>query len=158
MGELFFMACIAAVCIAMFVMTGNFPVSVIDDSGGPALFPRIVIVFLIAVMAVRAAAVARDRKLLAQKFVFFSLFRGNSLIYLLLFVGYAVTMPFFGFVAGTALFLIASMAFLYSRQNGKTPGFHAALLIAAGSVAGTLAVHYAFSSLLNIVLPVGVWG
>ena len=42
MGELVFLAVVSAVAVVMFIMTFQFPSSILDQSGGAGLFPRII--------------------------------------------------------------------------------------------------------------------
>lgn len=158
MGEIAFMAVLALVGIVMFAMTADFPTSVIDKSGGPAMFPRLVICLLLAVMVVRTIKILRNKSLLKQRFVCADLFKGSSLTYLCLFVGYAAFITTLGFVATSSLFLVVAIPYLYRRQDGKWPAPGRILAIAVLSVAGVVALNYLFTSVLDVILPTGLWG
>ena len=45
MGELVFLALLLAVCTLFYGMSFDFKTSILDTSGGAALWPRIVIIF-----------------------------------------------------------------------------------------------------------------
>ena len=47
MGELVFLALLLAVCTLFYGMSFDFKTSILDTSGGAALWPRIVIIFLV---------------------------------------------------------------------------------------------------------------
>ena len=46
MGELLFLGLIMAICGVFFYLTFDFQVSLLDHSGGAAMWPRIIIAFL----------------------------------------------------------------------------------------------------------------
>ena len=79
MGELVFLALLLAVCTLFYGMSFDFKTSILDTSGGAALWPRIVIIFLVMIIIIRGiqAIKERDRK----QFVFKELFQGKQAVF-----------------------------------------------------------------------------
>lgn len=156
MGELVFMGITAAAAIAMFIMTASFPVSIIDKSGGPALFPRVVILLLLVFMIIRAVIVLRDRELFGKRFVFAEIFRGARLIYLLVTLIYILLIKQAGFVPMTAAYLYGLTQYLFYLQKGSRMSLRRNILTFIGCLALSIGMYLLFSGVLNILLPEGI--
>ncbi|NQT58035.1 MAG: tripartite tricarboxylate transporter TctB family protein [Bacteroidetes bacterium] len=156
MGELIFMGITVLAAIGMFFMTSSFPVSIIDKSGGPALFPRIVIILLIIFMVIRAVIVMKDKELFKKQFVFTEIFKGSRLIYLLLTLAYILLIKQIGFVIMTAAYMYGLTQYLYYIQQDHMMTVKRNLITALGALAVTLGVYFLFSDALNIRLPLGI--
>ncbi|MBC8452667.1 MAG: tripartite tricarboxylate transporter TctB family protein [Spirochaetes bacterium] len=156
MGELIFMGITALAAIGMFFMTSSFPVSIIDKSGGPALFPRIVIILLILFMIIRAVIVMKDKELWNKQFVFTEIFKGSRLIYLLVTLAYILLIKQIGFVVMTAVYMYGLTQYLYYIQQDHMMTVKRNLITALGALFVTLGVYFLFSDVLNIRLPLGI--
>lgn len=79
MGELVFLALLLAVCTLFYGMSFDFKTSILDTSGGAALWPRIVIIFLVMIIIIRGIQVIKERD--RKQFVFKELFQGSRLFF-----------------------------------------------------------------------------
>ncbi len=158
MGELIFEAVLAIIGAAMFFVSFSFRESIIDQSGGPGLFPRIVIIMLFVALAARAFVVLRNDKEKAKKFTFFEMFMGNRLIFLLIFLAYILLVRPLGFLISTWAFMLITIPFLYKLQYGKRMSGKAIAIESAISIAGVFILYYVFSECFNVLLPAGLLG
>ena len=101
MGELIFNALLAVVAVILYVLTFSFPTSIFDKSGGAAMYPRIVIVFLLALLLIRSLQILRSPEEKAKKFVFLEMFKGPRLIYILTTLAYFLLVKPVGFILST---------------------------------------------------------
>ena len=156
MGEIFFLIILAAAGVGMFGMSFGFQVSRIDSSGGPALFPRIVIIILLLFIAIRMIMVSKSKEELGKKFHFLEIFQGSRLIFLLMFLGYAVLMKPLGFVISSSLFLIIAVTFLYKKQYGERITVKKGLILYPVILISVAVLYYIFVNKLNVLLPGGI--
>lgn len=156
MGEIIFLIILAAAGIGMFGMSFGFQVSRIDTSGGPALFPRIVIIFLLAFIVIRIVMISKNKEELEKKFHFLEMFQGSRLIFLFMFLGYALLMKPLGFVISSSLFLIVAVTFLYKKQYGEKITVKKGLILYPVLVVCVAALYYIFVNKLNVLLPGGI--
>lgn len=140
----------------MFGMSYGFQVSRIDTSGGPALFPRIVILLLLVFIIMRIVMISKDKEELGRKFHFLEMFQGSRLVFLLLFLGYALIMKPLGFVISSSLFLIIAVTFLHKKQYGKGITVKMGLVLYPVIVIAVTVLYYIFVNKLNVLLPGGI--
>lgn len=156
MGELLFMALMGALAIIMFFISGSFPVSIIDKSGGAALFPRIVVILFLFFMAIRTVIVLRDGEARKKAFVFLEIFKGDRLIFLLGIIGYIALVKPVGFVIATSLFLAGMSNFLYFKQRDSLMTLKRNIIGISAGIAISLGMYLFFTRVLSILLPQGV--
>ncbi len=155
MGELIFMGIVAVVALIMFIMTYSFPTSIIDKSGGAALFPRIVMLLLLFFMILRVVEIIRKKEL-HKKFAFIEIFEGSRLVYILSTLAYMISIRYMGYIITTAAYLIFTIIYFYKKETGedfKKIRLVLTILINAALVTG---VYFIFSDVLNILLPEGI--
>lgn len=156
MGELIFMAIISVIAIIMYVVSGSFPVSIIDKSGGAALFPRVVVLFLLFFMLIRLWIVLKDKEAMKKTFVFFEMFSGPRLVYLLGTVAYIVAIKPLGFVITTSVYLFCMANFLFYKQKDSIMSMtHNAIVLTSGILIST-GMYLFFTRVLSILLPKGI--
>ncbi len=158
MGELIFMAIIAVIAVFMFFVSGSFPVSIIDKSGGASLFPRIVIVLLLFFMIIRTVIVLRNKEEREKVFVFFEMFRGARLVYLLGTLVYILLVEPLGFVITTSVYLFGMANFMYFKQKDSIMSLQRNGIIFASGVLISLGMYLFFTRVLSILLPQGILG
>ncbi len=156
MGEIIFLIVLAAAGISMFGMSFGFQVSRIDTSGGPALFPRIVIIILLVFIAMRIVMISKDKEEKEKKFHFLEMFQGSRLIFLFMFLGYALLMKPLGFVISSSLFLIIAVTFLYKKQYGERITVKKGLILYPAILICVAVLYYIFVNKLNVLLPGGI--
>lgn len=155
MGELIFMLIVAIVAIVMFFMTNSFPVSIVDQSGGAGLFPRIIILLLLFFMVVRTVRWFRDPESRSD-FAFLEMFQGPRLVYLAGTVIYIVILPRLGYVLSTILFMGVMVNFFYRVQWEKKPTVKTEGIIITSIIIGTIGMYLFFGEVLSIRLPQGI--
>lgn len=159
MGELIFLACILVVCGVFFYLTFGFQVSVLDTSGGAALWPRIVIVFLVVFLVIRAIQVIRERGTGDQEeFIFTELFKGKRLFFLTALAVYILVFKFLGYIASTILFLAVVVNVFYKWTKDGFGSLKSILIRNALIVVFTVAMYFFFAEVVHIMLPAGsIW-
>lgn len=156
MGEIIFMAIVAVIALIMFWLTGKFPVSIIDKSGGAALFPRIIIGLLLFFMIIRVVIVLRDEEKRKKAFVFLEVFKGSRLVYLLGTILYVALIKQVGFVIMTIAYLTGMTHYLHYKQKDKCIPLIKSSIIFVITVAVAVGIYLFFTSVLNIRLPQGI--
>lgn len=158
MGELFFIGILAVLGLAMFGASFFFQTSLIDKSGGAALFPRIIIVVLLVLLLVRAIQILRSKTQRATHFAFAEMFQGARLFFFILFFLYAISMTTLGFVVASTLFLIVAIVFLYKEQYAKKMPIKKVILCCLCCGTSVFVINYCFVNFFNVVLPSGILG
>ncbi|NIC00754.1 tripartite tricarboxylate transporter TctB family protein [Halobacterium sp. R2-5] len=125
---------------ATFYLTTDFPAGY--GATGPAFFPR-VIVGLMSVFAlvqlVKATRKGEPRTVEISRSTVKTVAVAAALV-----VGYVLTMPYFGFLAGTVVFLLLSMHF------SGVDGFRTSIPVSIGVA---IALYYIFVQFLRVPLP-----
>ncbi|MCI8403102.1 MAG: tripartite tricarboxylate transporter TctB family protein [Lachnospiraceae bacterium] len=156
MGEIFFLALLLLVCGACFGMSFDFKVSALDTSGGAALWPRIVIGFLVIFLVIRIFQVIKEKS--RQPFVFWELFRGPRLFLLLSMILYIAFFKYLGYIASTMLFLFVTVNGFYKIARDGFGSLRSIVIRNAAVVAFTVAVYFFFGKVVHIMLPKGtIW-
>lgn len=157
MGEIVFMGVLGVVSFGMFMMTYTFRTSIIDQSGGPALYPRLIILFLVALMLIRIVIILKTPPEKRQRFAFLEIFKEIRLAYLLQFLTYVVLLAVIGFKISTTIFLNVMIHYLSYRQTGKRASKRRVLGLGLITIMGVIGLEYCFTKLLNVPLPKGIW-
>ncbi|WP_428768670.1 tripartite tricarboxylate transporter TctB family protein [Treponema sp. HNW] len=155
MGELFFLGIILIICILFFFMTFNFPVSILDKSGGAGVFPRVVLIFLAVSIVTRIFIILKDKE--KKHFILFELFQGTQLKFFLSIAAYILLLNKLGYIIATLLFAYGTVNGFFYYTTGSS-GSKKQILIR--NICITLFVffmHYFFSNILNIMLPKPFW-
>lgn len=155
MGELVFLGTLLVVCIYFYALTFGFAVSILDKSGGAAVFPRIVIVFLVVFLIVRALAVWKDQQ--KKPFAFKELFVGMRLFFFVSLIGYILAFKFLGYVISTTMFLAVTINVFYFKTKNSWGSVQAIAARSVLAVTFVLLMNYFFVHILHIVLPAGFW-
>lgn len=158
MGELIFNALLAVVAVILYVLTFSFPTSIFDKSGGAAMYPRIVIIFLLVLLAIRTLQVLRSPEEKARKFVFLEMFKGPRLVYILTTLAYFLLVKPVGFILATIVYLIWSISYFYYLQEEKRPSGKVISIICAAVIPGVVILDYVFCKVLGVLLPAGIVG
>lgn len=156
MGELILLGLLVVIGVSFWFMTFSFAVSPLDRSGGAGLFPRLVIIFLLAFVVVRIIQVLLKKE--KEHFVFFELFTGIRLFFLLSFVLYVVILNWVGYLISSILFLAVTTNY-FSYKTNDTVGTRKAVVIRNGAlVVFVFLMYYFFDRILHIALPRGFIG
>lgn len=156
MGELIFLAILAVVGALCYGETLTYSVSQFDRTGGPAMYPQLILILLFVALVIRAVQILLTKE--KPKFKWFTLFQGPRCVFFLAFVLFVVLMEPLGFVIDATLFMSITSFYLYYKTTGdKTLGgakviVTRVLLFAVFDVA----VFLFFSSVLNVAVPEGI--
>lgn len=153
MGELIFLGLIAAICGVFFYLTFDFQVSLLDRSGGAAMWPRIIIAFLMIFVIIRFIQVVRTKK--KEEFVFLELFRGPRLFLLAALVVYIIAFKPVGYIFSTSLFLLVVVNVFYKWTKGNFGTVKSIVVRNVLLIAFVVALYFFFAEIVNIPLPVG---
>lgn len=156
MGEILFLSILGVIDVIMFFLTFTFPASIIDQSGGAGLFPRIVLIVLLVFLAARIVTILRSEEEKKKTFAFLEIFKGRRLVFLLAFVLYAFSMSTLGFVISSGIFLSAMIIFLHWCQYGEWMSVKKSMLTVLISFVCVFSVYYIFTHYLNVMLPAGL--
>lgn len=155
MGELLFLAVVSAIAVIMFFMTFQFPVSILDQSGGAGLFPRTIVVMLLACILIRLYQYYKKPET-RKHFVFLEMFQGLRLAYILMTGIYIALMTTLGYVISTVVYLLVLINFFYHAQMERRPSVKTETVIVLSILAGTIGIYWFFGSVLHVMLPAGL--
>lgn len=153
MGELVFLLLLLILCAVCFVQTLSFPVSILDQSGGPALFPQIVLVLLAVVIVLRMIQFLREKE--HAHFVFRELFTGRRLFFFGSLIVYVLLFQWLGYILSTALFLLVTVNYFYFVVKGNRGSVKAIVVRNVSVVAFSIVMYVFFANILHIMLPTG---
>lgn len=156
MGELVFLAIVGILGAACYAETLTYTVAEYDRTGGPAMYPQLVLILLFAVLVLRAAQILLKKE--KTKFKWFTLFKGTRGVFFAAFVLFVFLMEPLGFIVDATLFLSATSMYLYYKSTGdRTLGGAKAIAtrVTLFAVFDT-AVFLFFSSVLNVAVPEGI--
>jgi putative tricarboxylic transport membrane protein len=156
MGEIIFLVFLLITGGVMFYSTYDFRTSLLDTSGGPALFPRIVLIFLLLMLVIRIVQILCSKE--KKQFAFLEIFKGSRLFFILSLGVYIVLIKPLGFILSTVLFMsVLILGFRYSMS--KSVGKPGSVAIAIGfSAVYAVLMYVLFAKILNIFLPAGLLG
>ena len=153
MGELIFLGLIMAICGVFFGLTFDFQVSLLDRSGGAALWPRIIIVFLLIFLIIRFIQVLRTGK--KEEFVFLELFKGPRFFLLACLTVYIFIFRPLGYIISTSLFLLVVVNVFYKWTRDNYGSVKSIVTRNVLLILFVLALNYFFAEVVNIPLPTG---
>jgi len=156
MGELIFLALLLVIGISFWFMTFSFTVSPLDKSGGAGVFPRMVIILLLAFVVLRIFQVLRKKE--KAHFIFLELFSGIRLFFLLSFVVYVVALNWLGYLISSILFLAITTNYFSYKTRDSFGTVKLIVLRNAGVIAFVFATYHFFDTTLHIALPRGWLG
>jgi hypothetical protein len=157
MGEIIFLGVIAVISLIMFLMTFSFPTSIIDKSGGPGLFPRIVIILFLFFAMIRLVEIIRKKEI-KKPFAFLEMFQGSRAIYLLSTLIYMLIISHLGYIISSAAYILFSIFYYYRREMNSSLNRKQIILISMVNSALVVFIYFSFTSVLNILLPKGILG
>lgn len=159
MGEIIFLLVLWIGSFYLYTLTANFAISILDQSGGAALFPRIVLIFLMVVIAVRIIKTFISVKNKEYEgFVFSELFKGTRFVYFVGLVLYVLLMPVLGYTLSTIAFVAGIMNIFYYNVHKKLGTPKAIIIRNISVILLTILVKMFFKSILGVDLPNGFFG
>lgn len=154
MGEIVFLALLAGAAGLYFYQTLGYAMPKLDNSGGPAIFPKFVCIVLICLIIIRIVTIIAKKE--KKPFHFIELFKGSTGLLFVSFVIFVVVVKPLGFILASFLFLtFVSNALHYVKLNtlgsGKSIVFRELLFILF-----PVLLYYFFTNVLFIALPAGI--
>ncbi len=157
MGEIVFLTIVAATAGVMYWMTFDFRVSILDKSGGPGLFPRIIVILLLFFIVIQIIETIRKKET-GKKFAFVEMFEGIRLVYIVATMVYMLTIKWVGYVPVTFAYLVFCITVLHRRETGERGGWKQIGVLAGVNAALVVGVYLFFTRVVNILLPAGIIG
>jgi hypothetical protein len=156
MGEIIFLSFLGSIGVVLYILTYSFEINLLDKSGGAAMFPRIVIIFLLVFIIIRIIFL-----IIAQKrtpFVFKELFQGKKLLFVTSLAAYVILMKPLGYIICSILFLlfIVNNFYVSVHSGWGTPKQIAVRNIL--SILFVIGMKFFFSNVLKVFLPAGIFG
>lgn len=154
MGEIIFLLLLAGGAVLYLIEASGYPMPRFEVSGGPAIYPKmILIVFLILVM-VRILQIVSSRK--KERFIFSELFIGTRGVFWISFILYVLVVKTIGYHITTSVFLIGMTEFFYYKKT-KSPGTAKQVLLrSAGLIFFVAGMYWFFAATMNVLLPKGL--
>ncbi len=154
MGEIVFSGLLFLFSGYLFYLTFDFPVNILERSGGAGLFPRIVLAFLMVFLIIRIVQILCQKE--KKPFVFTEMFKGIRLFYLITLVAYVALLKVLGYFICTTLFLAVMINVLYRQVRGEWGTVKTIVLRNVLIVAFAVLMNLFFAKILHVLLPVGI--
>ncbi len=157
MGEVYFNLFLFIVSVAGLANTFTWPV-IQDTSGGPATYPRMILIALLICSAIRMWQVLRQKKEERTEFVFMNLFQGHRGFFLLALVIYVASLNVLGFMIATIIYLnvvVNVMIYFSKGAFAIDKWFFVRGICLVGAACG---VTWFFHSALRVMVPTGIFG
>lgn len=156
MGELVFLFSLVAISGYYYYESLTYTTSRFERTGGPAVFPQIVIYGLLFFILLRIIQIIfkKDR----TKFNWLSVFKGTRGVFFIAFVVYVLSMQFLGFIVSGFLFLITISTYMYKHVEGTVQMFSFRKFGVRSLVMFlfVIFINYFFAVVLNVQLPKGM--
>lgn len=156
MGEIIFLLLIGATSGLYYYQTLSYRMPKLDNSGGPAIFPKFVCLILIGFVIIRIIQIILKKE--KKEFHFFEIFKGTKGLLFISFTVLVFVIKPLGFVLTCFLFLsFVANALMYSKEN--TLGSTKSIIIREVIfLAFPIALYYFFTKVLFVALPAGILG
>ena len=156
MGEIWFLLILAGLDIYYFIETFSYKMPLYDNTGGPSVFPRVILALLLICLLIRLFQLftAGEKK----HFVFLELFRGSTGIFVLAFAAYIFFMEPLGMILDTILYLGFISHYMIAQRDGTIGTPRMVVAHMASFLVMSVAIYWVFSSILNVAVPKGLLG
>lgn len=156
MSELIFLGILAVIGFLCFGETMTYSVAQYDRTGGPAVYPQIVLLLLFIALVLRGIQVLMTKE--RTKFKWATLLRGPRGSFFLAFLLYTILMKPLGFIVDSTLFLTFASLFLYYKTtDDRTLGGKKVVItrfVVSAVFSG--AVSFFFTKVLLVAVPAGI--
>lgn len=156
MGEVVFLLLLGGTLGYLYTLTGSFPVSIVDKSGGAALFPVMVIGFILFCITIRIGMILFAAK--REDFTIKELFQGNRLFFMAALCCYVILIPLIGYLLATLLFLAVTINGFVMKTRKEKGSSKEVLLRNLIIVAFVILITLFFTRVLGALLPTGFLG
>lgn len=155
MGEIIFLCVIEAICVYMIVASLGFATSPLDNSGGAAIYPQIICVFVSIFIVVRIIQILKSRHQNTEQFHFLEMFKGNSLVFMIALFAYVILIRFTGYILTTWLFLvvIGNVFNLFADEHWGS--LKSIIIRNVCYILFSFGLYYFFAEAMGILLPAG---
>lgn len=141
--------------IAILINVSTFGESIVDPYCGPAMMPRVIGVVMIVLIVVQIIRTSRQKEHIEVELR--SLFKRNTVIFLISILAYGAIFEILGYVLSTAIFMI-SMILFFMKAQGKTINKKNIIKVAVTGIGFAIISYFFFSEAAAISLPTGVLG
>lgn len=156
MSELIFLGMLAVLGVVCLGETMTYTVAPYDRTGGPAVYPQIVLVLLFVALALRAVQLLTSKT--REKFKWTTLFQAPRGVFFAAFLLFVVLMKPLGFIVDSTLFLTFTSLFLYYKttDDKSLGGAKTIILRFIISAAFSSGVYLFFAKVLHVAVPEGI--
>ena len=149
-----FLLLLAGLDLYYFAETFSYRKPLYDNTGGPAVFPRVILILLLICLAVRIIQiVVRKEK---RRFIFLDLFKGSTGVFLFAFAGYILCMEFLGMILDTVLYMGFISHYMIYQRDGSIGSLRSAAVHMAVYILMAAALYWFFSGVMNVAVPKGL--
>ena len=151
--EIVFLLILLGASVVFLGETYRYEVPSYDTSGGPAMFPRYVLIILCATIILLLIQLIVKKQ--GKTFVFGELFRNERGVFLAALLMYVLLLNPVGFLASTIVFLLFTVNYLSRQYNGSLGSFKNTAVRSSICVLTAVGVNYLFGNVFRIMLPTG---
>ena len=158
MSEFVFLAGLAVLALLGYSEVLTYTVTKYDRTGGPAIYPKMLLILLLVALAIRGIQILASKK--KEKFKWGSLFSGQRGVFFVSFVLFVMLMKPLGFILDGTIFLVFTTFYLYYKSTGdKSLGGKKKIVFRVlFSLGFCVAVYLFFSEFLHVAVPEGILG
>lgn len=154
MGEIIFLFVLAAIGGWYFYETFSYTTPIYDKTGGPAVFPRMILILLLICLVVRLIQilVKKERK----HFVLLELFTGSTGVFLFAFMAYIFLLEPLGMILDTILYLTFTSHYMIYGRDGTIGSKTSVIKHFIAYIFMSVGIYLFFSKVMNVAVPTGI--
>lgn len=154
MGEIIFLVILAGVAGLYFYQALGYAMPKLDNSGGPAIFPKFVCAVLICLIIIRIITIIAKKE--KKPFHNFELFKGSTGLLFISFVVFVVIVKPLGFILASFLFLSFVSNALYFVKTNTIGSVKSIVFREVLFILFPVLLYFFFTKVLFIALPAGI--
>lgn len=154
MGEIFFLGIIAVLDIMYLLETFKYKIPVYDNTGGPGIYPKIILVILLAAIVIRIIRILHSKT--KEHFIFRELFEKDRLFFVVAFAAYIMIMRPLGIILSTIIYMTSVCFYIALAIDGTIGTTRTITCRIVAFCLMSILIYLFFSNVMNVALPKGV--
>lgn len=155
MGEIIFLVILAILDIMYLLETFKYKIPVYDNTGGPGIYPKIILAILLAAIVIRIIKILHSKT--KEHFVFKELFEKDRLFFVAAFAVYIMIMRPLGIILSTIIYMTSVSFYIASVVDGTLGTTRAIAIRIVSFCVMSILIYLFFSNVMNVALPKGIF-
>jgi|GEM_PF-1630364 len=154
MEELLLLVVLTGMDLLYYFETFSYKKALFDKTGGPAIYPRVILVLLLISIAIRVIQILKRHEY--EPSVLKGLVTGSRGVFLWAYIAYVLLMEPLGMIIDTVCYLIFICHYMIYARDGKLGSKTSILKHNVSFVLLTLGIYLFFTLVMNVAVPKGL--